>query len=271
MKTYPLLLSLASLAFFCALPPVSAVYAPEVSVSPEQQKDVSNAQRALKSLSPKDRQLFLAYKLGLLIKPSEGGWAYYDYLDDNFDSDAALYAVSDEAHAVLPSGKLVPFSDAAKKLSTKKLQDAARAMAKVGDAPVCIAFADEVSSLVNALVHHYFSLFSPLCRDAFLAIFENAVLDESGNTVEPRLLEKNVMGVRNAKFKYPDFLIRNGTFSFKDRSGNLHNLQDTIKSLHDKNLHAATDHLFWCASLVGKNDIIAVLSAVDKKKHKSKK
>lgn len=268
MKAYHLLLAFALPAVLCSMPSASGAYAPQVSVSPEQQNDVNKAQRAIKSMSEKDRRLFLAYRLGLLIKPSEGGWAYYDHLDDNFDSEAALYAVSDEAHAVLPGGKLVPFSDAAKKLSTKKCQEAARAIAKVGDSAVCVAFAKDVEALVKALTHHYFSLFYPACRDAFLAMLEDAVFDAQGNPLQPSFAEKDVMGVRNAKFKYPNYP---SDAKFKDREGKEQNLQDTLKSLQDKNLHAAVDHLFWCVSLIGKEDIVAELNKVEKEHSKGKK
>lgn len=244
-------------------------YAPEVKVAADQEKVVQAGQRAVRSMSAKERPAFLAYKLGLLFRTDYGGYSYSSSLDERFDPDSGLYYAYNAARMVTASGKEVAFKEATKKISVKKWEEAGRAMAQVGDHAVCAGFAEEVTALAKAVARRHLAQLPPVCRDAFLAIVEEAVVDKDGKPTKPRFYERSVPGMHNEKYKVPSSYFHGE--KFRDREGKEQELESIIKTLRERRLDNAFDQLFWCVKLIGKEDVVAVMSEVDKKHPKGKK
>lgn len=272
MKIGVLLFGAAVFGLLCGVPQATGAYAPEVQITPEQEKEVLKAQRALKSLSSTERALFLAFKLGLLFD-QDGDWCYYNNtkrpeIDKRFDPECNFMAVSRHARAVLPNGKEVDYHEATKKIAKQRWEEAGRVAAHIGDHALCLGFAHEVEALVKAVVYRRYSQLRPNLRDAFRATLTDAMYSASGRPIKPTAYKRPTDGLDNESYdmySFPD------DARYKNRDGMELILKKEAVAYRGGIMGDINRHLFWCVKLIGKEEVLAVMDKVDKKDPKGKK
>lgn len=273
MATNTRIMIAAVLCLWCGVQSAAGRYAPEVNVTAEQEKKVKAGQRAVKSLSEKERQLFLAYKLGLLYDTK---WpsGYESSPDARFAPESGFRSARCGARVVLPDGKEVFYREATRKIAVKRWETAARMMAEVGNHAVCVAFAEEVEALVKAAVQRHYSTLPVDARDSIRALLTDTLYYAEGKSAKHRIETYKRDGMNDEEYEQPWVCSARDNEKLRSRDGRELRLRDILHAL-DGEMKVSIDHIYWCVHLIGKDDVLAVMDKVDgageKKEKKAKR
>lgn len=240
-------------------------YTPEVNITSELKTVVIKGTKGLKSFGKPARQAIIAEALGLLFMP-KGDAAYSADLKTwkVKGENTRAYQVTVGSHFIGADGKDYSYDTAVdeKRKDTKKEEawvQVKQALYTAGADAVLVSVKDDVTKMVKALAKRHLQRMPENARVAFKAVISGGI-----DGAEPIKEKIKVDGIEE---KITVDTYSPGT-KIKGKDGDEIILGDVMESLRDKNLERAWTQLLWCSHLIGKKDILSVISGLEKTRKK---
>lgn len=243
---------------------VKAEYAPDVNVADYPKEEIKKGVLALKALPITGKECCIAEKMGLVFSPS-GGSGYTGSEQTNTVEHTKYYEVKGDTLYIGSNGKVYNFSKEMhaawdKKTLGKNNKDAwieaKQAIGATGEDAIFAAFAKDVTKLAQQTAKYHLKNLPTKVRDAWLAQYGGMLYMPDGSDAYNgertyrrygTVSVKQVVVVREHK---SDAL-------FTDSKGEQMNADEVWSNLAktDK-IRGTLEHITWCASLVGADEIL---------------
>lgn len=254
-----------SLLLLALLPyTLKAAYTPEVNVDDYPKEEIRKGVLALKALPITGKECCIAEKMGLVFSPG-GGSGYTGEEKTNVVEHTKFYTVKNDTLYIGSNGKVYNFSKEMhaawdKRTLGKSNKDswieAKQAIGATGEDAIFAAFAKDVTKLAQQTAKYHLKNLPAKLRDAWLARYGGLLYMPDGSDAYNGTRSYRRYGTVSVK---QPVIVREykSDALFTDSKGEELNVNEIWGNLAktDK-IRGTLEHITWCASLVGAEDIL---------------
>lgn len=261
--------AMSALTAMSMLATLQAAYDPEVDIKTFPREEVKKGVTTLRAMTQLGRQACIAERMGLLFSPVESS-AYQGDPQYHETEKVRFLNVRERSQFVSSTGRLCDFHNemhglwekkSAGKTTGKELWTRAKqAIGRVGDEPLFISFAPEITKMAQQTAKYHLKNMPQLLREAWLAQMGGLLYMEDGSSAYGADRTITRYGTIGLQQTFVTCSPKVGAM-FTDSQGKSHELSEVLQKNETVKRNAwAWDHATWCACLVGVNDILSLFS-----------